>query len=674
MKPTNDRVRPWVIRTGILLLLLAFPLVLPAQHAYPWEQYYDELISAEDETEAQREENLEQMSRLAEQPIDLNTATREDLARIPFLSDVQIEDILAHVYLYHGMRSLGELLLIPSVDYNTCRLLCYFVCLSPIEDTRRFSFGNALKYGKHTLLLTTRLPFYDRRGDINGYLGYKYTHSLRYNYHYSDYLQLGVVGAQQAGEPFFANKNAMGYDHYSLYAIARKLGRIKTLAIGDYRIRFGEGLILNNDFVFGKLASLTSFGKTGYPIHAHASRSAANYLQGVAATVELVHHLDLTAFVSYRHLDATLNSDGTVRTLLRSDEHRTETEMKKKDNTSQTATGGNLRWTYQGLHLGASALYTQFSRPLAPPLQQAYRKYDPAGTDFQNFSFDYGYFHPRFTIDGEVATGSSGSIATLNCLRLRPSQQLSLIAVQRYYGYKYHSIFANSFSEGRHVQNESGLLVGGNWQVDRFISLLAYTDYAYFSHPRYRVSRASHVWDNFVSAVYARGNCTLSARYRLKIGESNAKSSSQLISNITQYARLSFIYTAEKWSSKTLIDFARNHYLTTGTGYMLSEHTTVNPTSWLSLTASFAYFHTDSYASRIYSYERGPLYSFRFSAYYGTGIHYALFLRSDISSRWMVIVRLSTTDYFDRNHISSGLQQIPHSSMTDLELQLRVKI
>ena len=59
--------------------------------------------------------------------------------------------------------------------------------------------------------------------------------------------------------PFFANKNAMGYDHYSLYAIARKLGRIKTLAIGDYRIRFGEGLILNNDFMFGKLASLTSF-------------------------------------------------------------------------------------------------------------------------------------------------------------------------------------------------------------------------------------------------------------------------------------------------------------------------------------------------------------------------------------------------------------------------------
>lgn len=87
----------------------------------------------------------------------------------------------------------------------------------------------------------------------------------------------------------------------------------------------------------------------------------------------------------------------------------------------------------------------------------------------------------------------------------------------------------------------------------------------------------------------------------------------------------------------------------------------------------FGYFRTDDYASRIYSYERGPLYSFSFPAYYGRGIRYAVFARADISKALMVIVKVGTTDYFDRNHISTGQQMIAASSQTDMELQLRWK-
>lgn len=39
----------------------------------------------------------------------------------------------------------------------------------------------------------------------------------------------------------------------------------------------------------------------------------------------------------------------------------------------------------------------------------------------------------------------------------------------------------------------------------------------------------------------------------------------------------------------------------------------------------------------------------------------------------MAIMKLGTTDYFDRNHISSGYQRIDRSSQTDLDLQLRWK-
>jgi len=91
------------------------------------------------------------------------------------------------------------------------------------------------------------------------------------------------------------------------------------------------------------------------------------------------------------------------------------------------------------------------------------------------------------------------------------------------------------------------------------------------------------------------------------------------------------------------------------------------------MSANIAYFHTDDNESRIYSYDQGTLYQFAFQSYSGEGIKYGLFIRADISAQLMLIGHLSTINYFDRNHISSGYQQINHSSKTDLEIQLRWK-
>ena len=82
-----------------------------------------------------------------------------------------------------------------------------------------------------------------------------------YSFRYGDYVQAGLVGAQDAGEPFFAYGNRLGYDHYSFYLLLRKMGRLKTLAVGRYKVNFGQGLIINNSFGFGKLAMLSTLGR-----------------------------------------------------------------------------------------------------------------------------------------------------------------------------------------------------------------------------------------------------------------------------------------------------------------------------------------------------------------------------------------------------------------------------
>ena len=645
-----------------------------AQQDMTWEECFEQFYAESEINESDKEEIFALLSELAEHPLDLNTATREDLERVPFLNAQQIEDIQAYVYQYHGMRTLGELSMIESLDFQRRQLLSYFVYLSPVSDNKPFpSLKEILSKGHHTLLFTFKAPFYQRKGDINGYLGYPYKHSFRYNFHYNDYFQIGLIGAQDAGEPFFSNKNKFGYDHYSFYIQLRKLGRIKNLVLGRYKLSFGQGLVINNTLSFGKYAALSTLGRQTNGIRVYSSRSSINYLQGAAATIELAHNLDLTTFLSYRTIDATLTSNGDIKTILNTGYHRTAKEMERKDNASQFTTGGNLNWRCGRLTLGLTALFTHFDKALNPKTDLYYRRYAPSGNDFWNVGINYSYMRKRWSLAGETATCNGGTLATINNISVQVKSNLSLLAMQRYYRHDYTGLFARSFAEGGKIQNENGLLLGTNWEIKHGLSLVAYTDYSYFSHPRFGSHTASHTWDNVLNLYYTHKVWSLCVGYKLKLREKDDFNKTALINEITQRGRLTLNYKAKTWVSKTQFDISACHNFSNSIGYMASENVTWVPNSWLQLTALLGYFHTDDFSSRIYIYERRPLYSFSFPSFYGIGLHYALFARAELSPNLALILQSSTTSYFDRDKISSGLQQINGSTKSDLELQMRWK-
>lgn len=107
-------------------------------------------------------------------------------------------------------------------------------------------------------------------------------------------------------------------------------------------------------------------------------------------------------------------------------------------------------------------------------------------------------------------------------------------------------------------------------------------------------------------------------------------------------------------------------------GVMLSENLSYTR-QWLRLNAAMGYFHTDSYDSRVYLYERGPLYTYNCNQFYGEGIRYWLMARANIGESLLLTAKVGVTDYFDRRTIGSSYQQIAASSQCDLDLQLRWK-
>lgn len=650
-----------------MLLFMCFTCVVQAQSGHEWERYLNEVMTAEDAGSAAWEDTYNLLCELEQQPLDINQATRELLEQLPFLSAQQVEEIVEYLYRYGPMKSLAELRMIRSLDDGRRRLLMCFVYVdeSGIANSRRHD------YLHHELMATGRIPFYERKGDAGAYQGYPYRHWLRYQLTYGDRLKAGIVGSQDAGEPFFAGKNRLGYDYYSVWFQLNHWHRLETLVLGNFRVSMGMGLILNNSFGLGKVSMLQNMGRPTSTVRAHSSRSSDGYLQGAAATVNITKGLTATGFISYRAMDATLNKDGTAATIVTSGYHRTETELEKKNNLKNTTFGGNVRYQANGYHAGFNLVGTHLNRELKPNTTALYRQYYAQGYDFLNMSADYGYVHHRFSVNGETALNREGALATINSVSLQLGSEWSLMALYRFYSYRYTSLYANSYSDGGSVQNESGIYIGATWQPSPSWKLMAYTDYAYFPWAKYQISQSSHSWDQLLQVSYSKKRWLFGGRYRLRIRQKDNDDKTALVTRTEHRGRLSAEYSSV-WSSRTQVDFNFISFNTPEAGLMVSE--TLGFTHrWLRLNGGLGWFHTDSYDSRVYLYELGPLYSYSFTQFSGEGIRYWLMARANIGSRLMLTAKMGVTNYFDRSTIGSSYQQINRSSQTDLDLQLRWK-
>ena len=643
-----------------------------------------DIYGVEDYDETDLETSYERLCELELSPININTATMDDLSEIPGLSQDQISDILEYRDRYGEIHTMEELSMVESLDYQQRVFLSCFFIAKPVDAEVWYSKENIsrlLKYGHGQVLSNLSLPLYERAGDENGYLGYKYKYGIKVTGKFSDYIKYGFNCAQDAGEPFKFGEQSLGFDYYTFYLNINKIQRLTSLFIGRYRLRFGMGLVMNNNFSFGKQTLLSSIGRITNKITGHSSRSDANYFQGVAASIDIGrkasnHKFEITGFWSYRKCDATLNSDGTISSLLNSGYHRTSLEYGKKNNTSTMSYGGHLTWQFGSFHAGVTGVYNWFDRPLNPSYSTSgyyYRKYNPRGYNFWNASVDYGYISPTFSFSGETATGGCGAVSTLNAFQYKLTRDVSLLGVYRYYSHRYYALYSNAFSDAGKVQNEQGGYVGIQWKVKRII-IDAYTDLSYSPWLKYLISSSSYSWDNCISASYTKGDFTLKGRYRFRLRQKNNDSKTALLNRYEQRARISADYKMGRCTSRSQMDLCTYSFDSKRSlGWMISQNLAADFSTKINVSVMAAYFNTSSYDTRLYAYEKSILNTFSMPSYYGRGMRLSSVCRYDLSEHWMVMSKVGFTKYFDRDVIGTDLRQINASYETDIDLQLRYK-
>lgn len=662
-------------RSLVLALLLLLPAVLPAQSLLLWEDNLEELAELTDP--AAWEDELEDLAYLRDDPLDLNTATREQLERFPFLNARQVENIQAYVYLHGPMQSIYELMLVPGMDRLTAELLQPFVCVKPVAKEKDFpSWKDIWRYGKHELLARFDQPFYRRKGYEKNFLGTPLYHSLRYAFRRGDYVQAGFAAEKDAGEPFFALHDSKGYDHYSYYILLNNLGKLKTLALGTYRLDFGQGLVLGNSFGLGKSFSLATSDYRARGIRKHGSTGEYDYFRGLAATVQAMRRVEVSAFYSHRTLDGRVE-DGALVSIDESGLHRTQSEAEKRHTAALQMAGGNIAYRGNPFQVGLTGIYYFFDRPYEPRLRE-YAKYNLRGNRFYNVGLDYRYRLGRFGWSGEAAMGKQGC-AFLNRLNYDFSPDYRLLLVHRYYAHDYWAFFAHSFGEGSTPQNENGWYVAAEAVPFARWRFFASADFFSFPWWRYRISKPSQGVDARFQATYSpREELTMYANYRFRRRERDVTGTGgeTTLPTLHHRTRLRLAYAPGIWRFQTTADYTvfRQQTYASRSGWQCTQAVfCALPFFPASLSVQGTYFDTDDYDSRVYVYERGLLYTFYTPSFSGNGFRCSFFLRCDLGEHLMLLAKLGHTHYLDRDEISSGNDLIRSNRKTDLQVQVRVK-
>ena len=637
-----------------------------AQTSYTWQDFVEEMSDdqyAEEETWSQQ---MEELAQLAAHPMDINTATREQLQQLPFLSDEQIEEIHTYIFLHGGMRSLGELMAISSIDLRTRRFLSLFVSANvwPYERKDSTNLKSMLKHSHHELSTRVDIPFYYRLGysyppEQGGYKGNPLYHNLRYRLTSGKHLEAGLSAEKDQGEAF-----DKGWDSYGGYVALHDIGVLRTLSIGDFRLGFGEGLVVNSGFSTGKSSMMT---QPSQGIRAKRGLDEYNYFRGVATTLG-GKHFNGSVWLSYRLLDASLREDGTVNTILTNGLHRTQSELDRKRNLKSTMAGGNLTWKNHGFHAGLTGYYQRFHRDLSPG-EAVYRRIYPSGRDFGVIGANYGYSHLWFKVSGETAYSTeNGGWATLHRASWKISPKYMLTASHRFYSYKYYSFYASALSENSRVQNESGAMLRLDASPTGQLNLVAYFDFFYNPWPRYSLTHSSQGQELMAQAEYQiRRKNTLGVRYQLKRKEE----SDQM--RLHNRLRLQYTRMQGKWwrLQSTLLMHSVDDC---GVGWALSQRMKFQKEG-AGVSALLTYFNSPDYKTRLFQYEPLLAKMFLFPSYYGKGFRLATTAHYSFwKQRLTAEILYSITRYTDRESQGSGMQLIDSPWKQDLSLQLRFRI
>ena len=658
-------------------------------------------------SDANYEDLYEQLLLLYANPLDLNTATPDELRNTFILSEQQVQELLDHRQKTGKLISIYELQSIESFDLQTIYALAPFVIVdeTPLNQDNKSLWTRIKEEKNNSIMVRVGRTLESQKGytsappDASGntaarYLGDPYKLFTRYRISHPKDFSFGFTSEKDPGEQlnWDPKKKQYGMDFWSAHVMLENRGIFKKILVGDFQYMFGQGLVYSAGFAVGKGAEpITTVRRSSIGIRPYTSVLEGMYFRGAAATLGF-KELEITALASSKYVDGnvlqatdTIDNDfieNYASSINITGFHRTPTELANKQTNREDMLGLSAQYkdSKGRWELGVLATTIKYQYPIIkrPSL---YNQFDFNGDLNQNLSIAGQYNYQNFSFFGEAATSKSGGHAVVAGLVGSLGRGLDVSMVGRDYSKDYHAFYSNGFGEATRNVNERGIYWGLKYRMHAKWLFGAYYDRFVFPYLAFQADGPT--WgDEYLARLTYQPSRTITvfAQYRDESKMRNLSNNSTSTDILVPTRRQNWVFQADAKANTWLSVRTRvqgsmwNQEKGKPATYGLAISQDINlDFGKFSLSNRFSIFDTDDYNNRQYLYEKNVLYAFSIPALYGRGIRFYSLLQVSPTRKIDLWIRYAITVQRDEKTIGSGNEQINGNQRTDVVAQIRYK-
>jgi len=660
----------------------------------------EQIASAvEDAVTTEQTHSYDLLSDLTPHSIDLNGDQVEILVELQMLTPIHLRALAVYREVNGDLISVYELQAIPHFDIRTIREVFPYISVNLNSSETHLSLREKIKRGSSELMLRwgrilESQPAYHPASSITQFNGNNSRLYFRYRFQIPGKLYFGLTGEKDPGEVLFKGSNPYGFDFYSYHLFIKEYKSwLPKIAIGDYSIAMGHGLIINSGFTLGKSALTTRLINARRTLRPYTSVGEHAFFRGIAFEIKPHKTMTATFFYSRKKHDASVRIDTLIddngdmlidkwfSSLQASGNHRSESEINNRNQVRQVTTGGSIQFRKSKYSIALNVVRRSFDMTLKPTRTiNTLSRF--GGNRLTNVSMCYHYSLLNFYFFGETAIGQNKAVSTVNGFLLALDKKIDVAVLARVIPASYQQFEARTFGESSTAENETGIYIGTEIRPFENWTINAYSDIWKHQRPRFNVDGPGQGNEQLLRITYhKRHHSTFYIQYRHETKDKNSTLDDLRIDRVVphnrQYLRLHFSHKVGagiELRNRVEFSFYQEENQDTKKGVLIYQDVIYKPIETaLTFTARIAFFDTDDYLSRIYAYENDLSYQFSVPAYTYRGVRYYVNIKYSGLRNITIEGRIAQLRLYDRDEIGSGNLKIDRNTKTEVKVQIRMR-
>ncbi len=644
---------------------------LKAQTIHPdWEKYLEQYEDSSDQSQL-----LDQLEDLLKNPLNLNTASLQDMLMIPGFPEQLANRMIEFRKKGSGFLGTSQVKEILNIDEELWLWISRFITVRVEKKPIQWQADSRIRFS-HPI---------DR---TRGYIEKKFAGTPVKIY---QRYRAGIPGRFQISTLFKKDGGESNISDHRVYNIEYEWQYLRSRIIaGTYTINLGMGLMLWSPFAVRKgSAPFYSVRRSDRIIRPYTSSFESNYFRGFAFHSK-PGNWEFAGWYSTINHDAGLTENGQISNFYENGLHRTDTERQKQNQAHVVSLGGSLGTTILNrVFVQLSTMKLNFNPPIAWSDSEP-QDWSLSGKQTQVSGINIFGELGLITIFGEAVWQQSSGTAFLIGGK-RGWKKTKLLLLYRNYSPKYDNPYAQGFGEWSRTNNETG------W----------YTAWQFSPHKTTKITLAADqfrtTWRTFGSSLPLHGSdiylqleqrINRSLRFYIRYTNDNKGNTISrqtvplqlrelIIPEQRDRLRLHFRITLPIKSeingrletSQFFIQPESNYNLITkkDKGWLFYWDFRTKYFSETNIVSRISFFDTPNYDTRIYQFESDLPGVLSSKLLYGRGQRFYLLINWQLKRQLRLTAKYASTRYENRESIGSGWNllnsPVDHSFAIQIDLE-----